>query len=61
MRPAALRVLDYKTGTAFTEAAREEHRSQLRRYMRLLTQASGRSVAGTVVYLDEQRLEQISL
>ena len=56
-----LHALDYKTGRWPTEGIREEHQRQARRYMRLISEARGRPARGTLVYLDERRLEEVSL
>ncbi|MDL2266654.1 UvrD-helicase domain-containing protein [Desulfovibrio sp. OttesenSCG-928-G15] len=49
-----LHAVDYKTGKADPA-----YREQVVRYMRLTSQASGRQVRGFLVYLDEQRLEEV--
>lgn len=49
-------VLEYKSGRA-----RPEYADQLRRYLRLLQAGSGRPARGLLVYLDEKRLEGVSL
>jgi superfamily I DNA/RNA helicase len=53
--------LDYKTGSAVAQAGREEHRRQVRRYMRLVADACRRPVRGALAYLDERRLEEVLL
>ena len=57
--PAFLHAVDYKTGHVFSDEVREEHQRQVRRYMRLVSEARGRLARGTLVYLDERRLEQV--
>lgn len=52
-----LRAVDYKTGHAPEGYA--EYHSQVRRYMDLLQKAQPLPVAGTLVYLDERRLEEV--
>jgi ATP-dependent exoDNAse (exonuclease V) beta subunit len=55
--PGSLRALDYKTGHA-----PEEHpgyHAQVRRYMALLGRAQSRPVRGTLIFLDERRLEEV--
>jgi ATP-dependent exoDNAse (exonuclease V) beta subunit len=49
--------VDYKTGHAPDEYA--AYHEQVSRYMDLLTRAQGLPVRGTLVYLDEHRLEQV--
>ena len=56
-----LHAIDYKTGRFPAGEAREEHHRQVRRYMRLVAEARGRRVRGTLVYLDERRLEEVAL
>ncbi|MDR2488569.1 MAG: UvrD-helicase domain-containing protein [Desulfovibrio sp.] len=56
-----LLALDYKTGLSFTQAIKEDHRRQVRQYMRLVAEARNRPVRGTLVYLDERRLEKVLL
>lgn len=56
-----LHALDYKTGRSPAEEVREEHQRQVRRYMRLISEARGRPARGTLVYLDERRLEEVPL
>ena len=58
-RSAFLHAIDYKTGRAASDEVREEHRRQVRRYMRLASQARGRPARGTLVYLDERRIEEV--
>lgn len=63
---APLLALDYKTGRqprsgSGSHGGPEEHQSQVRRYMRLTAAATGRSARGVLVYLDEQRLEEVPL
>jgi hypothetical protein len=49
-----IHAVDYKTGQA-----KDEHHAQVRRYMRLAAQATGRAVRGFLVYLDERRLLEV--
>lgn len=56
---AFLHAIDYKTGRALSEEIREEHQRQVRRYMRLAGEARNRPARGTLVYLDERRLEEV--
>lgn len=59
-----LLVLDYKTGSVAGVGdalpVAEEHARQVRRYMRLLSGATGRETAGLLVYLDERRLVAVT-
>ena len=54
-----LRAIDYKTGRVSFDEVREEHQRQVRRYLRLVGEARGRLARGTLVYLDERRLEEV--
>lgn len=57
---APLLAVDYKTGSSGGhEASREDHRQQVRRYMRLMSEATGRRVQGVLVYLDKRRLVSV--
>ncbi len=51
---AGLVAVDYKTGRP-----RPEHHEQVRRYMRLLQEARRRPVRGVLVYLDDERMEEV--
>jgi len=53
----SMHAVDYKTGQAGQAA--DEHHAQVRRYMRLAAQATGRPVRGFLAYLDEQRLLEV--
>ena len=50
----AMHAVDYKTGQA-----RDDHLIQVRRYMRLAGEATGRPMRGFLVYLDERRLLEV--
>jgi len=54
----SLHAVDYKTGQAGDEH-RHEHYEQVRRYMRLAAQATGKPVRGFLVYLDERQLLEV--
>lgn len=56
---AFLHAVDYKTGHALSDEVRQEHQRQVRRYMRLVGEARNRPARGTLVYLDERRLEEV--
>lgn len=58
---APLRAVDYKTGLYPEAALAGEHHDQVRRYMRLLKEASGRPVFGSLVYLDARIVEEVTL
>lgn len=57
--PGGFAILEYKTG-----AARPEHASQLRRYLRLVRALPGNEAKngrGLLVYLDQRRVERVEL
>lgn len=56
---ACLHALDYKTGRYPDKESLQSHHQQMNRYMRLLKAARNRPVRGTLVYLDEKRLEHV--
>ena len=55
-----LHAIDYKTGRYPDGESLRNHRQQVTRYMRLLRAARNRPVRGTLVYLDERRLEHVA-